>query len=98
MGFHLSWDEGEQVVSMPAGATLISAAVANDQLKVYAIADPDEPPEDRGFYVRATGSPLRVTAAFGYVGTVTTNISPPVWHVFNRLLEQPTLALAEDSP
>jgi hypothetical protein len=72
------------VVSMPAGAALLSIGPPRDHhaaLDVWALVDPNAELRPRAFHVIGTGNPM--PAALGpYLGSVTTHAGALVFHVF----------------
>jgi hypothetical protein len=74
-----------QTVPMPRGAVIISVGNQGDDqcISLWAIVDPDEPPQDREFEIFGTGNPMSgMFANRKFIGTV--QMSPFVWHVFER--------------
>jgi hypothetical protein len=66
---------------MQRGARLLTAAMQNGALMVWAEVRPDEPKVTRVFYIRGTGHPMGAAAGRPHVGTVF--IRDLVFHVFD---------------
>ena len=69
----------ETVLTMPMGAHVLTIQVQDGSPVLWALVDPDAPPEPRLFYVKGTG--WVIDQPLGrYVGTV--QLAGFVWHVF----------------
>lgn len=78
-------NEHSSKVTMPTGATILRCALqAENGLCIWALVDPEAPPQERYFKVYGTGHAIRRDDAV-YIGTV--DAPPFVWHLF----ELPTL-------
>ncbi len=73
---------GIQTLQVPAGARLLTAQMQGDALRLWAIVNPDNPPEHRTFLISGTGNPFPEGTA-AYIATV--QQGPFVWHIFEVL-------------
>lgn len=68
----------QQHVYIPEGAQIISVAMQDDVLCLWAIVETVGPIEEREILIRGTGDPL--TGSEGrFIGTISDEL---VWHVF----------------
>lgn len=83
--FTLGADAGPETKKLPKGAKVISVIAQGFFPCVYAECDETAPPEERNFYLAATGEPMPADfpEAFRFIGTV--QCEPPralVFHVY----------------
>jgi hypothetical protein len=68
-------------LSMPVGATVLSAGVQGDGIFVWALCDPLVAKQTRGFVVAGTGEPIPPEYELGrFVGTVA--VGELIFHVW----------------
>jgi hypothetical protein len=82
--YQLEWNDRQELL-LPLDATILSVAIQNQVLCVWAIVDPDAEPEPRVFYIAGTGHeppPPEKKAVF--VGTVHWLEKGLVFHVFRN--------------
>jgi hypothetical protein len=84
--FPLKGERGEQAVTMPRGATVLSLEVRAAELVLYAQVDTERVGEERVFLLAETGDDVSVPRdkRQAYVGTAVFEWSPYVLHVFER--------------
>jgi len=76
-----SWLVGQpQTVNMKKSAKILSSAMQNDKLCIWAIVDTESPDEQRSFIIIGTGHNLASSFKLNYISTV--QDSPYVWHLF----------------
>jgi hypothetical protein len=68
------------LLTMPRGAEILRVGHQNNDLFLWALVDPSEPPVERLFEIVPTGSPTEYRYT-EFVGTVVMPIGY-VWHVF----------------
>lgn len=71
-------------VEMPKDADVLTVQVQYGEPHIWAIVDPDEPPETRGFVLRGTGHGLKGNEG-RYVGTFQLEGGAFVGHLFEAL-------------
>lgn len=73
------------VVEMPSGAVVLSTAILNDGLVVWALVDSDAPVVNHLFAIQGTGFDVQPAVEQGsFIGTVQTHaLYPLVWHIFS---------------
>jgi hypothetical protein len=69
-----------QIVRMPQGASVLSAADQYGELCIWAFVDSDQPTEERRVQIVGTGNPVDLTGEWQFVGSVQQSVF--VWHVF----------------
>lgn len=69
---------------MPAGAKPIHVAEQHGMIRLWAIVEPDNPPEERGFIVVGTGHEFD-PAGLQLIGSLLTPGGTFVFHVFERV-------------
>lgn len=70
-----------QSVMMPNGSKVLSVQLQAEQICVWALVNPQEPTEERLFFIMGTGHPFGDTGdLLHFVGTI--QMGPLVWHVF----------------
>jgi hypothetical protein len=93
----------EQVISMPAGATILAVArregsqtvapgplaTSHEAVELWAAVDPAAPLEERRLRVAGTGHPLPDRDGLRHLGTVQIAGGKLVFHVFEDCGEQP---------
>lgn len=73
---------GRQVVPMPAGSVILSAAVQRETICLWAMVDPNTPPVGRVIVIVGTGHEVPAgVAASDFLGTVQLS-GGLVFHVF----------------
>jgi len=76
----------EQIVTMPAGATILTAQWQHDKLCLWACVNPDLDRESRRIAILGTGHGVgRLGPAFNYIGTAQTPGGFLVWHIFEMI-------------
>jgi hypothetical protein len=75
----------DNAVSMPVGATILSAQVQDGDIQIWALVDPDAKKETRYFGVAGTGHPIDDNFAGKFIGTVQMYQGALVFHVFEVL-------------
>ena len=73
----------EQTVLMPKGSKVLSCAVQNNHLQVWALVDPRAAFVAHSFRIAGTGQAAPV-AAVGFIGTVFMASDHLVFHVFDN--------------
>ena len=73
----------QQYVEMPYGAQILSAHVQAGQICLWALVDPEQPPEQRSVVVLGTGHPApSFIGRMLFIGTVLLSGGSLVFHVF----------------
>jgi hypothetical protein len=74
----------EQIITMPADARILHVARRDpgDAVDMWALVDPQAPPQDRYFRVAGTGHPVVDADMLTYIGTVQLHRGALVFHVF----------------
>lgn len=70
-----------QYVSMPEGATILSAKVQGSEIVLWAIVDKDNLPEDRTIAIVGTGEEFPQLEFMPHIDTV--QLGDYVWHIFD---------------
>lgn len=73
----------EQFVEMPKGAQILSVAIQNDSVKMWALVDPDEEKEKRPIICHGTGHDASDVTADMFIGTILTHYGSLVFHFFD---------------
>lgn len=68
-----------QTVVMPIGSEILSVDNQRGSLCLWAMADPEQPEQNRNIEIIGTGNPM-LDGRREFIGTVVMN--PFVWHVF----------------
>lgn len=75
-------------LSLPQGSEVLTVQVQRDAPQIWALVDPERPPEARRFRLAGTGHPITEQASLGrYVSTFQMLDGQLVFHVF-ELTEQ----------
>lgn len=74
-------------IDMPEGAEILTVALQNDDLYLWAKVDPTQEPRTRHFHVVGTGTPLPELSGvnYQYLGTVYPSVF--VFHVFEKITD-----------
>lgn len=83
--FELEARHASELVTMPAGSQIISAAFQNGRIVMWALVDPDKPRVTRQVWVLWTGWDTDLPANAQFIGTVQMGnppAGPLVWHIF----------------
>lgn len=73
--------EGEQKITMPEKAKILSFQFQDDTPCIWAMVDPTAKVEARTFYILGTGHEVPPLFFFNYIGTAQHNGF--VWHLFS---------------
>lgn len=71
-----------QHITVPIGATFLTAQMQHEAFVLWALVDPDAPRESRAVAVIGTGNPIAPSALSGMRYLATVQDDPFVWHVF----------------
>ncbi len=71
-----------ETIEMPAGASVLTVQMQNDQPYIWAEVDTDRPMETRHFEIVGTGHAIS-SLSIDYVGTV--QAGPLVWHIYQSV-------------
>lgn len=77
-----------QSIELPEGAQILTAQGQNGcNVCLWALVDPEQPPEQRYFEIFATGEPVHVDMGVErrYVGTAQLEGGRLIFHVFERI-------------
>lgn len=74
-----------QIVEMPMKAKILSVQVQRHVPCLWALVDTDYDLENRHIHVYGTGNPMDELAEYVFIGTIQTQESRFVWHVFEQL-------------
>ncbi len=81
--YELRITDGAQSIEMPGHARVLSAAMQDSALVLWALVTPGSNPKSvRRFVVHGTGHPIPHQASMRYVPVSTVQDGPLVWHVF----------------
>ncbi len=72
----------EQAVKMPRGASILHVALQRDILCLWALVQPDQPPEERTIIIVGTGHDADDLGR--HIGTMQVANGDFVWHVFEK--------------
>lgn len=75
--------KGEQTISLPQGAEILSVGVQAGGIFIWAMVQPDAPIENRTLEIAGTGTPIDPGVARKFIGTVQQGSF--VWHAFERV-------------
>ena len=74
--------QGEQVVSMPRGAKILTVQVQGTEVCLWALVDPDKGREERRFAIVGTGHDYDGDGK--YIGTIQLSSGRLIFHIFER--------------
>ena len=81
--FELPIDDYVTILAIPRGARLLTVAVQDGRLVLYALVDTAYPNVMRRMRIAGTGHPISGDEAANYVGTVLMHGGRLVFHVFD---------------
>jgi len=77
-------DQGEQVINMPCGSTILSVDEQNDEIVLYAMVNPDVNPVSAGRRILVVGTGWEFSLNVEkFIGTVKLEYGALMFHVFD---------------
>lgn len=75
----------DTVIMMPWGAEILCAQLQFGTPTLWALVDPNQPPQERVFEVLGTGQAMEDNIKRKYIGTFQMNSGVFVFHIFEKL-------------
>lgn len=72
-------------IDMPQGAEILCVQIQSDTPTIWALVDPNNPPQERVFEILGTGMSMQDNVKRSYIGTFQMGEGRLVFHVFEKI-------------